>query len=192
LHNTCVDEATFSSSQVHAEHGEQRGTIGYVGVALGAALPTIWNNGGEGFQLGVRLGAIFDAVQLQIEASPLTTMYVNIWNGPFTSFDVVATAAYFIPLNDFTSWIIRVGGGGGGIVGFGSPYDTSPQAVIPFGEMRLDVFGVAIRTSKHLLVEINVPSFRVLVLASGPGYAGIGDSNLMWQWVTSVALNYVF
>ncbi len=172
--------SSAARAQEGTEYSDHKGTIGYVGVDLGMSLPTVLGNWGEAFQLGFRLGTHIDSLQLQLDVSPATTVFTGIGSNAFASFDATGSIGYLLPLNDFTSWVLRVGGGGGAFLGPGS-------AALGFGELRFDVFGVAIRTSKHLLVECSIPSFRVLFLTPYPGSNAFG-----LMWVTNVALNYVF
>jgi hypothetical protein len=173
---------TLAPSVASAQEGttEHKDTIAYAGVSLGVSLPAVWGGWGEAFQLGFRLGADIDGLQLQLDVSPATTLFTNITSSAFASFDAVGTIGYLLPLNDFTSWVLRVGGGGGAFIG-------PTSAPIGFGEFRVDVFGVEIRTSKHLLVECNIPSFRVLFLTPYPG-----SNSFAMMWVTNVSLEYVF
>ena len=47
---------------------------------------------------------------------------------------------------------------------------------------------VQVRTSAHLVVELDAPSFRVLLLPQNAPELG----NVLWEWVTSVGVSYVF
>jgi hypothetical protein len=170
--------ARAQDDEAYVVHKE---TIGYVGVDLGVSLPMVWGGWGEAFQLGFRVGTNIDELQLQLDVSPATTAVTGITSIAFASFEAVGTIGYLLPLNEFTSWVLRLGGGGGAFL------DAQGLQPIGFGEFRVDVFGVAIRTSKHLLVECNIPSFRVLFLTPYPGSNGFA-----LMWVTNVALNYVF
>ncbi len=192
LQNRCVDEATFQSSQVAKSASktgyDDEGTRGYLGFELGGVLPVVWNGAGagEGAQLAVHAGILIDGhAQFQIVASPASTVLTNLASSSaIGSFDIVGTLAYLVPIGDLASWILRVGGGGGAV--FGSNTPLGANAVGGFGEVRADLFGVAIRTSKHLLLEFTAPSFRVMFLPEFP------SSNVMLQWVTSLTIDYVF
>src|SRR5512135_1367512 len=135
LNNVCVDEPTFRASQPRVEQADKKETIGYIGASLGTSLPALLSNGwGEAFQVGFRLGTIIDdTFQLQLETSPLTTGYLNMAPSAFSSFDVVASVGVLAHLNDFTSWIFRVGGGAGGVFGYPAfnQTGTTPSSIYP-------------------------------------------------------------
>ena len=59
------------------------------------------------------------------------------------------------------------------------------------GELRFDLVTVAIRTSKHVLIEASTPSFRMLFPAQGPLTFGLAN-DILYMWVTTVSVNYVF
>ncbi len=200
LRNVCVDEATLEASRPEAT---VTGTRGYVGFALGTSLPAVWSSWGESFQLALRVGAIFDGpkrtaherdhIQLQLEVSPAATLLTNIQPSAVGLFDVVGTVAYMVTISDIVSWIFRGGVGGGGI--FGSTADAArglpAQGFLSgFAEFRLDVVSVAIRPSKHVMVELNVPSFRITTTTAPANE--FGESAVIWMWVTNAAFNYVF
>lgn len=178
LRNTCVDEAIFAAAQPRETKTEALDDNVHVLLsgALGMVLPAISRSAGEGVQLAMRGGILYRGFQFELELAPATAMF-GIFSSPFYMFEVVGTVGYFAPMTDMVSWIIRAGGGGGGVFG------TPQFGVASFGELRLDVVGVAIQTSKHVFFELNVPSFRLLFLPT---------SNYMAMWVTNVAFDYAF
>jgi hypothetical protein len=151
----------------------------YFGGALGAPLPALWLGGlGEGLRGSLQAGYVFHHLELQLEVSPAATVLFNVSrNGsPLGAFDATVTVGGLVPMNAFTSWILRVGGGGG-IAFAGSQFGGSP-----FGELRADVAGVAIRPSDHLRIEFNAPSYRLMFMSGGYGMS----------WITSLGVHYVF
>jgi hypothetical protein len=195
LRDVCESDAAYASERLKAGGDFDKGTMGYVGFTFGGGLPTIWNAVGESGQVAVHVGALFEGhVQLQLEVSPATTVYGGLNNVALGSFDAVGTVGYLVPISDMVSWILRIGGGGGAM--FGIPPSScqtcgsSNGPIAGFGEFRLDVVGVAIRTSKHILLEWNGPSFRVMVFPSPGGFPN--NSNIMLSWVSSVSVSYLF
>ncbi len=184
VRNVCVDVEALKSSRWNDPTANE-GTHFLLGGALGASLPTIWGSAGEGFEFGMRFGALLNGhVQFELEVEPGTV--VNTTSSVIRMFDVVATAGYLIPMSSMVSWIMRVGGGGGALFG----YDASNAgSALAFGQVRLDVVGVAIRTSKHVLFEFNAPSFRINFVQTPATCCG---NNAMFMWVTNVAFNYIF
>lgn len=193
LANVCVDAATFegSRSPERQDNGiDYHATYTYLGGVLGAMLP-FWSGGtfGEGAQFAGRFGAVFDEMQLGLEISPMTTVIGGLGPNAFGMLEAVGTIAWVPHISNMVSWIARIGGGGGFLLAQPQVFDAPSQVVtIGFGEARLDVFGVLIRTSRHLTVEINTPSFRMLFAS---GLFGSGTT-VMMSWVTSFAMNYVF
>jgi hypothetical protein len=207
LKNVCVEESKYArwlteeardedkyapmSAQV-AEAASDTTRL-YLGGAIGGVLPVGWigpGTVGEGVQLALRFGVLVDEhIQFQLELSPLTTGLFNLANGSNLSpsvigmFEATGSVGYLIPMSDMASWILRVGGGGGALMGSG-------LSTLGFAEFRADVLGVAIRTSEHLFVECNIPSFRVIVpVSTASAYPQPG---IMLQWVTNVGVTYVF
>ena len=181
--NRCVDREAFRSAS--RDPYSRDVTRPYVGMSFGAMVPVIWNNVGEGASFAVSVGALIAGhVQLQLEASPSTTVLTNLTQQALPLVDVVGTAGYLVPISDMVSWIIR-GGVGGGIV-----YSTQGGVVAGLVEFRLDTLGVAIRTSRHLVVEFNASSLRLMFVPSS-GFSNI-FSNVMVTWVTTLAFNYLF
>jgi hypothetical protein len=177
----CVEEAAFLATQ-EREHTDKERTIGYFGGELGLGLPMIWTNAGEGAQIALRGGALINRrYEVGVQVGPATGI-VGVTSTVVGLFDVVASFGVFVPLSDMVSWTFRASAGGGAVYG--------ATGLIGFAEARGDFVGVAIRTSEHLLVELNVPSFRLMFLAH-PNPTVYYDS-VMWAWVTSVSLNYAF
>ena len=178
----CVDEEAFLS---RSQDGVSNTTRVYLGGAIGGFLPAYSGEGalGEGVQFAWRFGVLIAGhFQLQLEVSPLSTALFKLAPNPVGVFEVTGTAGYLIPISDMVSWMFRFGGGGGALFSEGNP-------AIAFGEFRADVVGVAIRTSEHLLVEFNGPSFRVMFpQRSGPLYA----ESVIMSWVTNVGVSYLF
>jgi hypothetical protein len=193
LENVCVDAETFAASQPRITGAE--GTQAFFGVAIGASLPMVWGTFGEASQLAARVGALINEhLQVELEVSPATTVLTGLTSSALGLFEVTASVGYLVRLNDMVSWILRFGGGGGAV--FGLPTNTcgecpTSSAIVGFGEVRFDLVGVAIRTSKHLLVELNVPSFRILLPTSNNNSFEFGG-NVMMMWMTNVAFNYMF
>lgn len=180
-------------AQEPEDKNEKEGAKGYLGGVLGGLLPVVWNNGGVGAQFGVRGGVLYNNFQFQLEIAPATVIGGIPGTDALALMDAVGSVAYLIPMNDMVSWIVRFGGGGGAVFGFSAfaPCTSFPctsmrtTSTVGFGEFRADVAGVAIRTSKHLMVECNAPSFRVMVTDQR-------NASIMLQWVTNVGINYVF
>lgn len=189
LQNTCVDEATFLASQTEESRRDKiafsqtEPTRGFIGFALGGVLPVVWSNVGTGGQFAMRLGVLVDGhgqFELDIGAAAIG----GLSQSAAGSVDVVGTAGYLLPLSDMVSWIFRIGGGGGSL--FGNNLGFSPGTVFGFGEFRIDMFGVAIKTSKNVLVEFNAPSFRMMFMPPNVG------NSVMLMWVSNVTVNYLF
>ncbi len=170
----CIDRETFESRSTY------NSTRYFMGVGLGGVLA--YGNGfAAGVQQMIHAGVLFGGhAEIRLEVSPATTLMFNLLTPadqpPTAVFESALTIGYLIPINDFTSWIVRIGGGGGAFLGI------RPGTPQPFGELRLDVVGVAVRTSEHLLVEFNVPSLRVLDVSS----------RVVLMAVTNVGFNYLF
>ncbi len=191
VHEVCADASALPHAP-EGEHGAALRDIRYLGGALGASLPAIWGNAGEGFQFAVSVGAIIgDMLQLQLDVSPGTTVFTNILpNGTaFNAIDATGSVGLLAPLDDFVSWIVRFGGGGGALLGvptFDQVTQTMRSMTTGFAELRVDLVGVLIRTSKHVLVDIDIPSFRVLFMTSQ------ASTSALFMWVTNVTISYVF
>jgi hypothetical protein len=187
LQNRCVDNKTFDETAHHDEslfYSDQP-PVGYFGVAIGP-LALLWNgNFFGGGQLGLRLGTIVAGhLQLQLDVAPGTTIGGG-GPGAIGMFEACGTIGYLIRINPIVAWILRIGGGGGFSFGNDSgfvAFDTSASSPEPFGEIRLDVSGFAIQPSKRLLLELNIPSYRIMI---SPNQVGM-------SWVTNVAFNYIF
>ena len=185
--NVCVPESAYTVPDT-SEKTNKQGTNGFFGVSVGGLLPMVWNNAGEGAQLAFRLGAVVDGIyQFQLEVTPASTVVTNLSSSAMGLADVTGSIGILAPISDMVSWIIRIGGGGGVI--FGNNAFDSPATSLGFGELRFDVAGVSIRTSKHLMVECNAPSVRLLFPASSNAYPfnGVGV-----MFVTNVTVSYVF
>ena len=217
LKNVCVEERAYlwwlaeraQAEDKYAPAGQSTedasndATRVYLGGAIGGMFPVVWANAGgpyggvgEGVQLAFRFGAlVYGRIQFQLEVSPVTTVLSSLAQGPIGMFEATGSVAYLIPMSDMVSWVLRMGGGGGALLGGG--FSTTG-----FAEFRADVLGVAIRTSEHLLIEFNVPSFRVIVpvgsltslSSSTPGLpTGFSVSDgFMLHFVTSMGVTYLF
>jgi hypothetical protein len=186
-----VDEASFHPTPVRVREDEDEPFRPYLAGALGGFLPVIWGNGGAGAQLSVRGGAIIQkVVQIQLEVSPVTTLIAGTSSSAFSMFEAVASIGYLIPMSDMVSWNLRVGGGGGALLALDTVRSFGPSgssAAFGYGEFRAEVVGVTIRPNKHLVLDFNVPSFRLMFLP------GIGSSfGVMVAWVTNVGVGYIF
>jgi hypothetical protein len=196
LANVCVDDATFEAQRPDGpkQRAVDEATHGYLGGVVGASLPVVWGSFGESAQLALRAGVLFEGhdghAQLQLEVSPGTTILSNVASQPMGLFDAVGTIGYLAPIGgDVVSWIVRIGGGGGFVFNVVDSGNCSTCPLVPFGEFRVDVFGAAIRPSRHLLIEVNVPSFRILAITNAPP---VPNGSVLLMWVTNVALSYVF
>ena len=56
-------------------------------------------------------------------------------------------------------------------------------ATFGFVEVKLDVVGALIRTSKHFIVQMEIPSVRLLVVPQGTSIV---------EWNTTLEMAYVF
>ncbi len=172
--NVCVDAATFESRTSEAASS---GNWGFVGGAIGFLFPAVvgqYGGAGEGAQLSLRLGVVLaDVFQLQLDLAPATVIG-NAMPSAIGMFEAAATVGVLIPISDEVSWILRLGGGGGAMFG---------GREAGFGELRADVAGVAIRTSRHVFLEFNGPSWRLLFMPQG---------SLSTTFVTNVMASYVF
>jgi hypothetical protein len=200
LRNVCVDEATFDSFTALQSRNDQLGAPGfrgYVGGSFGGMLPVSWGQIGVGVQPAVQVGVLNEHhVELQLQVSGA---YLAGLGTPTAAFDAVGTVGYLAPLNPWVGWIVRVGAGGGFVIASGGTpcfECTVPAVTAAFAEFRFDVVGVAIRTSRHVELEFNAPSFRLMYLPSRNVNNALvnnnGNGDLMLTWVTSVAANYVF
>jgi hypothetical protein len=186
VHNTCVSEV----ESVAVKENEE--TRGYFGVTLGAMLPTIWNNVGEGAQLSARLGLFTSFLQLQVEVSPGATVLGGLSSQAMGIFEASATIAFLPRISDMVYWLVRFGGGAGAIFNVHGYSSTSPSTTTTaFGEIRFDLSGVVIRPSRHLYIELDVPSFRVLFPTSSDIDYPFHNSPML-TWVTSFTVGYVF
>ncbi len=184
LKNVCVDEAAFNEGNQPPEErvDDHAPPQAFIAGALGASLPTTWGTYGEGYQLALRVGVIVDRIfQLQIEVAP--SILTNLTFSTLGLVDAVGMVGILIPIREPVSWIARVGGGGG--ILFNSTSTSSPS--FAFGEVRFDIVGVAIRPSKHVLLEFNAPSIRMMMLPSPAE-----TSNVLTMWVTNVTFGYTF
>lgn len=179
--NVCSGEGDL----VTATHPLDQGVQGLVGASIGGSIPMELNGvWGESTQASFRLGILLGGhAQFELDVSPGTTILTYLAPNVLGMFEAAATMGYLVPISDEISWILRIGGGGGFVYG-----DlTSSTPPLGFGEVRFDVFGVAIRTSKHVLIEANIPSFRVLFFPQSFGSLDVG-----LMWVTNLTLNYLF
>jgi hypothetical protein len=187
MNNVCIPESKYDVVD-KTENVDKKQTFGFFGVSVGGLLPVVWNSGGTGAQLALRLGAVVDGVyQFQLEVAPASTFMVGVSPVTVGLADFTGSIGFLVPIRDMVSWIVRFGGGGGVVFG-NNAFDTSASA-LGFGEFRFDVAGVAIRTSKHLLVECNAPSVRLLFPTSTGGFP---FSNVGVMFVTNVTVSYVF
>ena len=165
---------------------------GYVGASVAGVLPGIWQSTGVGGEVTVRAGVISDVVQIDFSVSPGSSVLANA-NGccggsvpPIVFFRGDASAAYLIKLSDLVYWPIRAGVGGGAMVApNGTCFDCTviPTATFGFVEVKLDVVGALIRTSKHFTVQMEIPSVRLLVVPQGTSII---------EWNTTLQMAYVF
>ncbi len=180
LKHKCVDRQTFDDSLI-----DPAAVRPFLGVMFGGHLPSflVGDTIGLGPHLGLRGGWMTNRWQFALEVAPSairSAATINDWTGL-----VEATANFtaFIRLNDFTSWIARIGGGGALLWGVHTQeYPNVLRPAQPLGEVRLDLVGVMIRTSDHAAIEINVPSYRLF----------FGSQVVFMTWVTAIGYSYVF
>jgi hypothetical protein len=185
VQNTCVSDI----ESVAAKDNEE--TRGYFGVTLGAAFPTIWGNFGEGAQLSARLGMFTGPVQLQIEISPGSTIFAGQGPQAMGMFEASATIGFLPRISDMVYWLLRLGGGAGALFNVHGYSSSSSSTTTPaFGEIRFDLSGVVIRPSRHVFVELDVPSFRVLFTTGQLDYPFYNSP--LFTWITSATVGYVF
>ena len=187
VRNVCVGKERLPSPPKRPDDIASDAPFGYVGGVLGASLPNDWQGAvGEGLQSSIRLGVVLERhLQLQLEVSPATTVVFKGDGPPIGACDFVGSVGALVPMSSQAAWIFRIGGGGGTSFGETSPPGARP--VQPFGEVRFDIVGVVIRTSRHLLVEFNAPSFRIIDTRTASGKSAI---SLMP--VSSVGIFYAF
>ena len=186
----CVDNVCIPESQytVADKSEKSASTHGFFGVSVGGLLPVVWSNAGTGAQLAFRLGAVVDGMyQFQLEVAPASTVVTGLTSSVMGLAEVTGSIGLLVPISDMVSWVVRVGGGGGAM--FGNNAFDSPATSLGFGEFRFDLAGVSIRTSKHLMVECNAPSVRLLFPTSNSSYPFSGVGVL---FVTNVTVSYVF
>ena len=185
--NVCTDEATLAT-KLRATTNEPpitpwfHGVRGFLGATLGAALtaPPVAE-----LQFALRVGVIFNGLQLMLEASPGTTLFV----GPsFGGLDVTANIGGVFPITRTFAWVLRVGGGTGFLYGYNccSSYPPNPNRVPAYGELRFDLVGFALRASEHVVVEILAPSFRLLA------WNRLASSEFIGSWFVTGTIEYVF
>jgi hypothetical protein len=167
---------------------------GYIGASVAGVLPGVWQSTGVGAEAGVRAGLVSDEVQIDFFASPGSSFLANA-NGCCSGDNVPslvffhggASAAYLIKLSDAVYWPIRVGVGGGAMIAplecFGQCGTTATTATFGFVEVKLDVVGALIRTSRHFMVQMEIPSVRVFVVPQGTS---------LIAWNTTLEVAYVF
>jgi hypothetical protein len=178
LRHVCVDEETFIAQRAESAPRRDDGVRYYLGGALGGVLPGLIDSQlGEGFQGALRGGILVNHFQFQLDVSPGTTALFNVANQVVAAFEATGSAAYLAPLSERVSWIFRIGGGGGALFAGGT------NGAVSFGELRADVFGVAVRSSDHVMVELNAPSYRLLFPSGG---------SISMLWVTSLGIDYLF
>ncbi len=178
LRNVCVDEVTFRSWRDERTNEREREAAlpkGYVGGVLGAGPAYVFGQFGGSVQAAIRGGALLDGLDLQIEVSPATTLLASLDTGPSLMLEAAGSVGYLIPMSPVASWVLRVGGGGG--------FMFDGRQPMGFGELRAEVIGVSIRTSKNVLVEFDAPSYRLLFF---------GNDNYAMTWMTNVAVHYLF
>ena len=166
---------------------------GYIGASVAGVLPGIWQSTGVGAEAAIRAGAISDEIQIDVSISPGSSVLANA-NGccgasvpPIIFFRGDVSAAYLVKLGEGVYWPIRVGVGGGAMlapdVSCFECNGPTPTVTSGFVEARLDVVGALIRTSKHFMVQMEIPSVRVLVVPQGTSII---------EWNTTLEVAYVF
>jgi hypothetical protein len=168
LRNTCVDQETFEADRAaRAKPDPDESARVFFGGAFGGPVPAVWNSQvGIGLQAAARFGVLISRLQFQLEVSPATTVLFDVDDKPVGMFEATGTLGFLVPLSPYASWIVRGGGGGG--FAFPGVNEQLPRgaslrpATTGFTEIRVDVVGVAVRASDHLLLELNAPSVRVL------------------------------
>lgn len=184
LEGQCVSDVTFDRVQTEAtrEKALEGGARGYLGVALGGVLPAASWAMGVGVRPATHGGLLYRGFQLEVEVSPATALF-GLTAQPLYAFDVGASVGYLAPLSDMVSWVLRAGGGGGFLANGACGYPPCTTATAAFGEFHAVLSGAAIRTSEHLLVELDVPAFHMRFLPGG---------TVLAMWVTALKFDYVF
>jgi hypothetical protein len=189
LTNICVDASEYPrppTTTAPTSSDTDEPARGYLGLALGAAAPIEWlGQWGGGGQAALRLGMLTGGdgragrAQFQLEVSPASTVIAPVGREPLAVFEAGGSVAYLPRLARTASWVLRIGGAGGGAFGSG-------KALAPFGELRLDFFGAIVRTSRHLLVEFDMPSYRLMFVPR------VGHVEVSMMWVSSLGIHYLF
>jgi hypothetical protein len=163
---------------------------GYVGANVAGVLPGVWQSTGIGVEAALRAGVISDDIQIDFFLSPGSSILANATccgesAQPIAFFHGGVSGAYLIKLSDLVYWPIRAGIGGGVMLAPVICFDcnTLPTATFGFFEVKLDVVGALIRTSKHFMVQMEIPSVRLLVVPQGTSII---------EWNTTLEVAYVF
>ncbi len=162
---------------------------GYVGANVAGVLPGVWQSTGAGAEVAVRAGVVSDEVQIDFFLSPGSSILANATccgeAQPIVFFHGGVSAAYLIKLSDLVYWPIRAGVGAGAMVAptICADCNSFPTATFGFVEVKLDVVGALIRTSKHFMVQMEIPSVRLLVVPEGTSVI---------EWNTTLEVAYVF
>ena len=187
VEHVCRDEATIAKLPSTPTKEQPitpwfHGARGFVGATLGGAATAPLS---VELQLALRAGVIWNGLQLMIEVSPGTTLFVPY---TFGALDVTANVGGVLPITRAFAWILRVGGGTGFLYGYDccSSYPPNPYRVPAYGELRFDLLGVALRASEHLVVEILAPSFRLLA------WNRLASSEFIGSWFVTGTVEYVF
>jgi hypothetical protein len=162
----------------------------YAGANVAGVLPGVWQSTGVGVEAALRAGVISDDIQIDFFASPGSSILANATccgdtAAPLVFFHGGVSAAYLIKLSDLVYWPIRAGIGGGAMLAPVICFDCNsfPTATFGFFEVKLDVIGALIRTSKHFMVQMEIPSVRLLVVPQGTSII---------EWNTTLEVAYVF
>jgi hypothetical protein len=188
----CSDKSALVRAQNEAPKPDPispwiRGGHGFLGATLAGGLTA---PGVGAAQFAVRGGFVWNGLQLLVEVSPGTTLFNDtLRTAPFGGFDVTANIGALIPITQAVAWILRVGGGAGFLYGDGCCVIANPipmNQTPVFGEVRLDLLGVAVRAGEHVVIELLIPSVR---LDAGKRLA---TSEFIAQWMVAMSVEYLF
>lgn len=171
VRNTCQPEAALWSigTETEPRDAAERATRFYLGGSLGGGLAgninTYGNPVAPAASLAARVGVRFGRVRLQLEGTPFAAIY----GGPVGLAGLDATAGYYARLDERISWPLRVGAGAAmtaSAVDYFSPLGNRPPIITGWFQLRFDVAGIAVRMSRRVVVEADIPSFRILMSAN--------------------------
>jgi hypothetical protein len=142
---------------------ELEGMRPHVGVIFGGG-PT-HSDRSDGDSVGsllfaIKGGLFIDRLELSLEFAPAT--FVLNFNPDLPSVGLNANVGYHIPLYKSISWPLRVG------IGFVTP-TFDGQAGDTELALRADLIGVSVLLDDQFLLDVHVPSWRIIVDTDGGG-----------------------